>query len=460
MNKRGFLSIEIPLWTVLLTVVVLMAVLGAAQLFFGSKGAYDFKLPKAKLASTEFRYGAMPALANTDYFNKVRSSFVDQKVDFIEADLSAMRLKVYQAGAVVKEVPIKTKGREGSWWETPAGIYRIESKESNHFSSIGKVYQPWSMQFQGNFFIHGWPYHKDGTPVSTSYSGGCVRLTTEDAKAVYDLAKVGMPVLVYEKDFGRDSFTYSVREPVLTAKEYLVADLKSDFVLLGKDAAERVPVASVTKLVTGLVAAEYINLDKEIAIDRSMLATTSKPRLKDGQTISVYNLMFPLLTESSNEAAKAIASGLGESYFVRLMNDKAASAGMGSSRFADPAGSSSQNISTAEDLFALSKYLYNNRSFLLKISSGTLGASAYGEPVFGNLQNFNLVPGSAGTFVGGKIGKTTAAAETYVGIYEFEVRGEKRPIAFIVLGSDDVYADMAALTNYVEITYATTPSVD
>lgn len=454
-KKGGFLSAEIPLWSVFLIVLILAIGAGLSLYFLRtSEYSYSLNLPKGMMPGSTLQYGSMPALSNSDYFNQVRSAFIEQKADFIEADLSAMKVRVFEKGAIIEEVPIKTKGRDGSWWETPAGIYKVETKEDTHFSSIGKVYQPWSMQFQGNFFIHGWPYHKDGTPVATSFSGGCVRLTTEDAKKVFDHAKVGMPILVYEKDFAKDNFVYSVKQPEISAKEYLVADLKSDFAILSKNAGEQAPIASVTKLMTGLVAAEYINLDSNITITSDMIVPTSKPRLKAGETYSVYNLLFPMLTESSNEAARTVASKLGPKYFVRLMNDKAISAGMKSSTFADPAGSDAGNVSTPEDLFALLKYLYNNRSFILKITSGDVGPSAYGDTVFTRLQNFNKIPNATyGKFIGGKIGKTTAAGETYVGVFEFEVKGEVRPIAFIVLGSSDVYKDMESLLTYVASTY-------
>jgi hypothetical protein len=338
-----------------------------------------------------------------------------------------------RSGSVVREVPILTKGREGSWWETPAGIYKIESKESNHFSSFGKVYQPWSMAFQGNFFIHGWPYHPDGTAVSSTYSGGCIRLSTENAKEVYDLVTTGMPVLVYEKDFFQDGFRYSIEPPDVSAEHYLVADLGSDSVLFEKDSRATSSIASITKLITSLVAAEYINLDNTITISSNMLASTSKPRLKAGQEVSVYDLMFPLLMESSNEAATAISRQTGPSRFITLMNNKASSLGMKASHFSDPAGSNADNLSNAQDLFALAKYIYNNRSFVFKISSGNLTTSAYGDPSFKNLENFNIPPGTESEFVGGKIGKSTAAKETYLGVFTVSIHGTKRPIAIILL---------------------------
>ena len=115
---------------------------------------------------TVFSYGAQSALSNPDFFNKVKTQLIDEKVTFVEVDLSQMITRVYKEGVVTVDVPVKTKGREGSWWETPAGLYRIQTKEKSHYSSMGHVSQPWSMQFQGNFFIHGWPKYDNGTPVS------------------------------------------------------------------------------------------------------------------------------------------------------------------------------------------------------------------------------------------------------------------------------------------------------
>ncbi len=449
-----FLEKKLPLWiTMVVFLGIILISLGLIFYFRTTIYNYTINVPGLNDSSIQLKYGPTQALANSDYFSKVKGNFIESHANFLEADLSSMTVRVYKDGAVVKEVPILTKGKEGSWWETPAGLYKIELKETNHFSSIGKVYQPWSMIFQGNFFIHGWPYHPDGTEVASTYSGGCIRLSTADAKAVYDLVSTGMPVLVHEKDFAPDDFQYSKQLPALSAEQYLIADLMNDEVLLGKDLTTKAPIASITKLITGLVTAEYINLDNEITISSAALASTSRPRLKAGERVSVYNLMFPLLMESSNEAAESIARNLGRNRFIELMNAKATAVGMTASTFRDPAGSDAGNISTPEDLFALAKYLYNNRSFLLKITAGKITTSAYGTPLYADLKNFNIIPGAYDPFVGGKIGKTTAAKETYIGVFDITIAGKKRPIVFVALGSEDVYADIISMINYVHREY-------
>ena len=450
---QRFFRQNLPLWVVL----AVTGALGIGGFLFSELGwlhsGYTLTLPLEKEKQISFDYGPQPALARADVFNQVKGQLIDERSDFIEANLSTMKLTVYKNGQPIKEVKILTKGREGSWWETPAGIYKIESKEKNHFSSFGQVYQPWSMAFQGNFFIHGWPYYPGGQPVSSTYSGGCIRLSSEDAEKVFNLVKVDMPVLVFEKDFSPDDFEYKIEAPTISAPSYLVADLRNNYVLLEKSSNEVVPIASITKLVTALVAAEYVNLDKTITITNQMIVPTSKPRFKVGQKISAYQLLYPLLDESSNEAAAAFANSLGQERFVNLMNKKAGALGMDNTKLVDAAGSGSENISTAQDLFNLAKYLYNNRSFVLKISAGKITDSAYGPPPFSDLGNFNLFNKDP-DFVGGKIGKSGAAKETMLAVFEVDIRGVKRPIAIIILGTEGkVEDDVSKLLNWVKQNY-------
>lgn len=397
-----------------------------------------------------------PNTLGADYFGQVRREYIAEHTTFIDADLSSMLLRVYREGVLTLEVPIKTKGREGSWWETPAGVYSIQAKEKNHFSSIGHVYQPWSMVFQGNFFIHGWPYDVNGTDVSSTYSGGCIRLATEDAKQVYGMVSVGTPVLVSESDFAADSFMYPLRVPTeaegVEAAQYLVADLKNNVILSEKGIQEIVPIASVTELVTALVGAEYIDLDKKVTITPEMLVETAKPRLTVGQEITVYNLLFPLLIESSDEAAEAVARILGKKYFINLMNRKAAAINMPDTVFIDPSGSGEGNVSTATDLFSLFKYLYTNRSFVLNISSGKLTSSIYGESQYTDLENLNTVPDLTTPFAGGKLGAADNM-QAYAGVFKLTINGEVRPVAVIVLNSSDAYADVTTLLDYTDELY-------
>lgn len=436
-------------WIVVILILIVVILLSVSFFLFKNKTLnYSILLPSAPEAlATELSYGEEPALSNPDFFGKVKQKFIDDKADFVEVDLSAMIVRAYKQGEVGVEVPVKTKGRDGSWWETPAGLYKIESKEKNHFSGMGHVYQPWSMRFQGNFYIHGWPYYPGGAPVSTQYSGGCIRLETEDAKKIYDAVETGTPILVFEKDFSSDNFSYEKSAPAVSSDVFMAADLRNNYVFTSKEPTKEVSIASITKLMTALVATEYINLDAEVTVSSASIATTSKPRLFEGQKTTVYQLLFPLLMESSNEAALAIANYYGRVNFIKHMNEKAASIGMRHTQFADPSGASPENISTADDLFMLAKYIYNNRSFIFKITSGKLKDSAYGQSDFADLSNFNDFADNE-FFVGGKVGQTVAAGETSLSVFEFPTTDGKRPVVLIVLGSVARTTDANTLLEY------------
>jgi len=446
---KRHLTLSLPKMFLLVSIVGLI---GAVAMSIYQEKKYEIVLPDGNGKLSSFNYGSWPALEDTAFFERVRQELIDEKVSFIESDLSAMTLKVYKEGKLEKEVPIVSKGREGSWWETPAGLYKIQGKESDHFSSFGQVHMPWSMPFQGNFFIHGWPYYNNGQLVAEGYSGGCIRLSTEDAQSVFELSEVDMPVLVYEKDFIGDSFEYKLLEDKISASSYLAADLANNFAFAEKASEAQVPIASLTKLMTAIVASEYINIEKEIVITEDMLVQTSVPRLYAGQRISVFNLLYPLLMESSNEAGTAMARILGTNRFVELMNEKALAIGMNDTHFVDPNGSGAENVSTATDLFRLAKYIYNNRSFILDISIGGATQSIYGQPVLYGLQNFNVFVDDP-EFVGGKVGMTTAAGETILSIFRVQKANEERPVVIIALSSKDRVKDASMLIDYIRRSY-------
>jgi len=441
---------EVPAVIALAFIILIIIVFTISfSIFKNITLSYNIELPTTekpdKIALT---YGEQASLSNPDFFGKVKQSFINEKTDFIEADLSLMTIKVYKKGELSLEVPIDSKGREGSWWETPAGLYKINKKEDRHFSGMGHVWMPWSMNFQGNFYIHGRTYYPDGTLTSKEFTGGCIRLSTENAQKVYDSIEIGTPVLVFEHSFSPDTFTYKNDSKLsISASSYLSVDLLNNHVFAGKESTKKVPIASITKLMTALITTEYINLDNIVTVPREAIVYTSKSRLKPNDKYSVYQLLFPLLMESSNEAAEAIARYYGRASFIKHMNEKASSIGMLNTHFSDPSGADAENVSTAEDLFMLAKYIYNNRSFIFDITSGKIKSSAYGENVFADLGNFNDFIDNE-FFFGGKNGKTTAASETNLSVFELPVGDTKRPIVSIVLGSPNVVKDSETLLDY------------
>ncbi len=468
----GVFRYRVPLWAAIVSLVIVAGILVGAFVFYREiVYNYEINLPAGTPGGIVFQYGAWPALSNANFYEQVLGTFVGEKATFIYVNLSTMRLEYYKDGTVAEDVAVLSKGKPGSWWETPTGLYKVESKIPSDYSSIAHVYSPWALDFQGNFLIHGWPYYPDGTPVGSTYSGGCIRLSTSDAKALYDSVSVGTPVLVVSDDFKSDNFQEAVQGPPIDARSYLAADLSSNFVMTEKNPDEVLPIASLTKLMTALVAVEYVNIERTIAITPQMIVPTSIPRLKAGETLSLYDLLQPLLKESSNEAAVAISYFLGPKYFVSLMNKTAQSIGMTETHFVDVSGSDWGDVSTAHDLYLFTRYLYNNRSFILKMTTDNNDPNAYGPSVFSHLQNFNVFENDP-DFVGGKVGQNGAASGTIVSIFNgafpvldatssapttstvtSTVPTEERPYVLIILGSDDYAKDARDLLLWIKTTY-------
>jgi D-alanyl-D-alanine carboxypeptidase len=177
------------------------------------------------------------------------------------------------------------------------------------------------------------------------------------------------------------------------------------------------------------------------------------PRLRAGSSYSVHDLLILMLVESSNEAAETLASAVGREYFITLMNKKAAAIGLSRTSFIDPSGLGVGNSSTAEDMFQLVRYIYENRRFIFDITAQKLARDAYGKVVFTSMQNFNKISGVTQEFLGGKIGQTDAARETYAGVFRPEFGPTKRPIAVVVLGARESQESVQELLAYLSEFY-------
>ena len=360
-----------------------------------------------------------------------------------------MQLRYFELGVLKEQVPILSKGQKGTWWETPAGLYEVKDKNAKQFSSFGQVTTPWNIAFQGNFSIHGWPLNPDGTPVSAEYTTGCIRLADGDAKQFFDLVTLHTPILVHEAPIEPDGFVYEPKIPELDTPHYLIADVESSTVLASSDLHESVPIASLTKLMTALVAAEYINLDTSVSVTQSTFVQSLIPRLGERDKVSMYSLLQLLLVESSNEAAEVIAEQIGQEKFIAYMNEKAASLGLTDTHFADPSGLSSENTSSLHDLLSLTQYIYNNRRFIIELTANQDLPSAYVSGEFGTLSNFNKIKDET-NFIGGKVGETTAAGQTSITLHTLSVKGTDRVIAIILLNSNSRNDDVKELLGYAQ----------
>lgn len=149
-----------------------------------------------------------------------------------------------------------------------------------------------------------------------------------------------------------------LRQPALKSQAALVVDQQSGEILLGKNMESKLPIASLTKLMTAIVT-----LDAELDPDEPVTITKadvdrlrgSHSRLQVGTTLTRDDLLHLALMASENRAASAIASSYpgGKDSCVLAMNLKAQLLGMTGTRFEDGTGLSGRNVSTAQDLAKL-----------------------------------------------------------------------------------------------------------
>ncbi|QVK19404.1 D-alanyl-D-alanine carboxypeptidase [Mycoplasmatota bacterium] len=131
---------------------------------------------------------------------------------------------------------------------------------------------------------------------------------------------------------------------------------------------EKLPIASLTKIMTAILALENANLSDEVTIsEEAANQPPSSINLTPGDKLTLEDLLYGLILRSGNDAAYAIAEYVAGNVddFVRLMNDKAKALGMNDTNFSNPSGlpDPRENISTASDVAKLLRYAMENPEF-------------------------------------------------------------------------------------------------
>ena len=230
-----------------------------------------------------------------------------------------------------------------------------------------------------------------------------------------------------------------VHSSALSAKSAAVMDCVSGRLLLGKAADSQSLIASTTKIMTALLVCERCNVLDQMQIPKQAVGIEgSSMYLKEGERLSIQELLYGLMLSSGNDAAVALALYCCGSIeeFANQMNDKARALGMNQTHFENPNGLDSQNhYSTAKDLAILAAYAMENPIFSKTVSTKTI--------TIGNrmLRNHNkllwLYPGADGV----KTGFTKAAGRILV---SSAMQNRRRLVAVTISDPND-WADHAAM---------------
>jgi D-alanyl-D-alanine carboxypeptidase len=235
-----------------------------------------------------------------------------------------------------------------------------------------------------------------------------------------------------------------------------------DKVIYQKNSDLELPLASITKLMTALIVVEQYNLKEVITITEEAFYRDffRKNNLNVGEQYQVKTLLYPLLIESNNTAAHALAQKLDPTTqsFVDSMNQKAQELGMKKTFFINPSGldpigaKEITGSSTAEDIVILTKRVLEE-PLIQEILSLTEYSLKTIDGVFKyNVFNTNILLGKKSNILWGKTGETTQSKGCLVLILDSlcENLSEKCYIINVVLGAEDRFKEMEELINWID----------
>lgn len=239
--------------------------------------------------------------------------------------------------------------------------------------------------------------------------------------------------------------------PSVSAASAVLIDGDDGKVLWSKDPHARRAIASTTKIVTALVTLEHAELSDVVTASPTAEAVgaddplVTELELVAGEQLTVEELLYGLMLPSANDAAVALAEHIGgsEAGFARLMNETARNLGADDSHFVTPNGFDRPDAySTAADLAVLAMAAFENETFIRIVGTRRYEISGPNGPrqLVNRNQLLNTVPGATGV----KTGNTRNAGPSLV---SSATRGSESRIA-VVLGSNDVFAESAALLEY------------
>lgn len=260
---------------------------------------------------------------------------------------------------------------------------------------------------------------------------------------VFNLASINVP----EKPNAS-----SIEFPPISARSYIIVDLKRQKVLKEYNSRTPLPPASTTKIMTALVARDIYDLSDMVLIPEecTKLETQRIGFIKD-EKLSVEDLLGTLLVNSAGDSACALANGkVAYEEFVTLMNLKAISLGLTSTNFSNPIGFddfSENHLISANDLYQLAVAL--RKDPVLKAFVSMHEYTLQSEKSVRIVPNTNIllweVPGSVGI----KTGKTYGAGEVLV----YEYLNNSNNFLIVVMGSLDRFKDTKAILNWTLQTY-------
>jgi len=225
---------------------------------------------------------------------------------------------------------------------------------------------------------------------------------------------------------------FPISAGAISAQKAILLDADSGRTIYDKNADSRSLIASTTKIMTALVVCEQCNVLDRMKIPKEAVGIEgSSIYLKEGEVLTIQELLYGMMLHSGNDAATALAIYCGGTVegFAQLMNDKARFLGLQDTHFANPHGlDSNENYSTARDLARLAVYAMGNPIFAQTVSTKTVRIGQR------SLRNHNKLLWQVEGADGVKTGFTKAAGRLLV---SSAVRDGRRLVAVTINDGND-----------------------
>jgi len=250
-----------------------------------------------------------------------------------------------------------------------------------------------------------------------------------------------------------ETFPYAIGQaaPSIRSRAAVVYDPASKIFLHSVNAQAELPVASLMKIVTALVAEQEYALDQEVQVPKSVYTIDgSRVHLIAGDVLSVHELLAAALIPSGNDAAHTLAAvhPQGYDYFIQKMNELVSQHTLIHTKINNPVGYDFNNqFSSAQDVALLSAELL--KSPVLSEIVGTQRMIVNGEKKSYTLVNTNRLLTSHENVIGLKTGTSEVAGENLV----FSWVHEGRTFIGVVLGSSQRFRDAESLMQWVGLAY-------
>ena len=236
--------------------------------------------------------------------------------------------------------------------------------------------------------------------------------------------------------------------PEIFADGAVLIDGRSREILYSKECDKRLPMASTTKIMTALVAAETLSGDEYVKVPKECAGIEgSSIYLEVGETVSVKTLLYGLMLESGNDAAYTLAAtcsgSIGE--FCALMNKKAKDMGLIDTHFTNPHGLHDENhYTTAYELCVIASEALENDTFRKIVSTKSMYAKSTFSDAMRYFSNHNKLLRSYSGANGVKTGFTKKAGRCLVTSAE---RDEERFVA-VTLNDGNDWRDHTAMLDF------------